>query len=103
MVRCMSELTTARRPTDTRAGRGLSVVFVVTALGAFMGSLDLSIVNVAFPALEHAFTHDSRATLSWVLTGYAIVFGSLLVVAGRTADRLGRRRAFLFGLGVVFL
>jgi EmrB/QacA subfamily drug resistance transporter len=78
-------------------------IFIVTALGAFMGSLDLSIVNVAFPALEHAFSHDSRATLSWVLTGYAIVFGSLLVVAGRTADRLGSRRVFFFGLGVFCL
>ncbi len=68
-----------------------------------MGSLDLSIVNVAFPALEHAFSHDTRATLSWVLTGYAIVFGSLLVVAGRTADRLGSRRVFFFGLGVFCL
>jgi EmrB/QacA subfamily drug resistance transporter len=58
---------------------------------------------VAFPALEHAFSHDSRATLSWVLTGYAIVFGSLLVVAGRTADRLGSRRVFFFGLGVFCL
>ncbi len=75
-------------------------IFVVTALGAFMASLDLSIVNVAFPALERAFPHDSQASLAWVLTGYAIVFGSLLVVAGRTADRHGSRRVFLWGLGV---
>ncbi len=68
-----------------------------------MGSLDLSIVNVAFPALERAFPHDTAASLSWVLTGYAIVFGSLLVVAGRTADRLGSRRVFFFGLGVFCL
>lgn len=78
-------------------------IFVVTALGAFMASLDLSIVNVAFPALERAFPHDTRASLAWVLTGYAIVFGSLLVVAGRTADRLGSRRVFFFGLGVFCL
>jgi len=78
-------------------------IFVVTALGAFMASLDLSIVNVAFPALERAFPHDARASLAWVLTGYAIVFGSLLVVAGRTADRLGSRRVFFFGLGVFCL
>ena len=64
-----------------------------------MASLDLSIVNVAFPALERAFTHDSRASLAWVITGYSIVFGSLLVVAGRTADRLGSRRIFFLGLG----
>jgi EmrB/QacA subfamily drug resistance transporter len=87
----------------TLTARRRRVIFIVTALGAFMGSLDLSIVNVAFPALEHAFSHDSRATLSWVLTGYAIVFGSLLVVAGRTADRLGSRRVFFFGLGVFCL
>ncbi|HEY5266134.1 MAG TPA: DHA2 family efflux MFS transporter permease subunit [Acidimicrobiales bacterium] len=78
-------------------------IFIVTALGAFMGSLDLSIVNVAFPALERAFPHDARASLSWVLTGYAIIFGSLLVVAGRTADRLGARRVYFFGLGIFSL
>ena len=76
------------------------VVFFVTALGAFMASLDLSIVNVAFPALERTFSHDSRATLAWVITGYSIVFGSLLVIAGRTADRLGSRRVFFTGLAV---
>jgi EmrB/QacA subfamily drug resistance transporter len=92
---------TSRSGLDTARRR--RTIFFVTALGAFMGSLDLSIVNVAFPALEHAFSHDSRATLSWVLTGYAIVFGSLLVVAGRTADRLGSRRVFFFGLGVFCL
>ncbi len=93
---------TQDNPTEV-AARRRRAIFIVTALGAFMGSLDLSIVNVAFPALERAFTHDTRATLSWVLTGYAIVFGSLLVVAGRTADRLGSRRVFFFGLGVFCL
>ncbi|MHB8378379.1 MAG: DHA2 family efflux MFS transporter permease subunit [Acidimicrobiales bacterium] len=91
-----------RRP-GSFAGDHRRAVFVVTALGAFMASLDLSIVNVAFPALERAFPHDPRASLAWVLTGYAIVFGSLLVVAGRSADRLGSRRVFFFGLGVFCL
>jgi EmrB/QacA subfamily drug resistance transporter len=80
-----------------------SVVFVVTALGAFMASLDLSIVNVAFPALERTFPSDSRAALAWVITGYSIVFGSLLVTAGRSADRIGRRRVFFVGLAVFSL
>jgi EmrB/QacA subfamily drug resistance transporter len=74
------------------------VVFAVTALGAFMASLDLSIVNIAFPALQRSFPHDPRASLAWVITGYSIVFGSLLVTGGRTADRLGRRRMFFAGL-----
>ena len=78
-------------------------VFVVTALGAFMASLDLSIVNVAFPALERAFFHDTRASLAWVVTGYSIVFGSLLVVAGKSADRIGSRKVFFSGLGVFCL
>jgi EmrB/QacA subfamily drug resistance transporter len=76
------------------------IVFAVTPLGAFMASLDLSIVNVAFPALERSFPSDPRATLAWVITSYGIVFGSLLVIAGRTADRLGSRRVFFAGLGV---
>lgn len=78
-------------------------MFVVTALGAFMASLDLSIVNVAFPALERSFPHDNRAALAWVITAYAIVFAALLVTAGRTADRVGKRRVFFAGLGVFTL
>ncbi|HUI04062.1 MAG TPA: MFS transporter [Acidimicrobiales bacterium] len=79
------------------------LVFAVTALGAFMASLDLSIVNVAFPALERSFPHDGAASLAWVITGYSIVFGALLVVAGRSADRLGGRRVFFAGLAVFCL
>jgi EmrB/QacA subfamily drug resistance transporter len=77
-----------------------TAVFAVTAIAAFMASLDLSIVNVAFPALERSFPHAPQAELAWVITAYAIVFASLLVTAGRTADRLGRRRLFFIGLAV---
>ena len=93
----MTELTQASPVVPTAHRRA---VFIVTAMGAFMGSLDLSIVNVAFPALERTFSHDSRASLVWIITGYSIVFGSLLVIAGRTADRLGSRRVFLSGLAI---
>jgi EmrB/QacA subfamily drug resistance transporter len=89
-----------QRPSPRRRPR---IVFLVTALGAFMASLDLSIVNVAFPALERSFPSDPRASLAWVIIGYGIVFGSLLVVAGRTADRLGSRRVFFAGLGIFCL
>lgn len=74
---------------------GRAAVFAVTALGAFMVSLDLSIVNMVFPALARALPGEAQASLAWVITAYAIMFGSLLITAGRTADRLGRRRAFL--------
>jgi EmrB/QacA subfamily drug resistance transporter len=81
-------------PPEARAWQ----VFVVTSLGAFLVSLDLSIVNVAFPAMAHAFPQASRADLAWVVTAYSIVFGALLVVGGRTGDRQGLRRVFFAGL-----
>lgn len=84
----------------TTVRRRRNLVFAVTAMGAFMASLDLSIVNVAFPALARSFRSASRADLAWVITAYAIVYAALLVTAGRTADRLGRRRVFFIGLGV---
>jgi EmrB/QacA subfamily drug resistance transporter len=86
---------------ETRARASFAPVFVVTALAVFMASLDLSIVNIAFPALERTFSSDPRSSLAWVITAYAITFGSLLVIAGRTADRVGARRVFFVGL-IVF-
>ena len=72
--------------------------FGVTVAAAFMVALDLSIVNVAFPSIRGSFPEVSTATLSWVLAAYSVVFGALLLGAGRIADRSGRRRIFLFGL-----
>jgi EmrB/QacA subfamily drug resistance transporter len=92
-VSFMKELTTPK----------LWPVFLVTSLGAFLVSLDLSIVNVAFPALMRAFPETSRAALSWVVTAYSIVFGSLLVIGGRTGDRLGLRKVFFAGLATFSL
>jgi EmrB/QacA subfamily drug resistance transporter len=78
-------------------------VFLLTSLGAFVVSLDMSIVNVAFPALARTFPLATRAELAWVVTAYSIVFGSLLVVGGRTADRQGLRAVFFAGMGVFVL
>ena len=101
-VRFVTELT--REPdVRSKAARLRTLVFVVTSLGAFMGSLDLSIVNIAFPALERNFSGDTTAALAWVITAYSITYGSLLVIAGRTADRIGSRRVFNLGLGVFCL
>lgn len=99
----MTEPTRSLLLSEHKSGTRKKAIFLVTAMGAFMGSLDLSIVNVAFPALERAFAHDSRASLAWIITGYSIVFGSLLVIAGRTADRLGARKVFFAGLFVFCL
>src|SRR6059058_6139861 len=75
-------------------------VLIVVSAAVFMASLDLFIVNIAFPAIERDFGGTSLASLSWILNAYAIVFAALLVPAGRTADRLGRKRSFIAGLAV---
>jgi EmrB/QacA subfamily drug resistance transporter len=75
-------------------------VAVVVCVGVFLSSLDLFIVNIAFPDLQRDFPDSSLAELSWVLNAYAIVFAALLVPAGRWADRAGRKRAFLAGLAL---
>ncbi len=75
-------------------------VSIVVVAGVFMSSLDLFIVNIAFPAISKHFGAASFSTLSWVLSAYAIVFAALLVPAGRWADAFGRKRAFLLGLAV---
>jgi EmrB/QacA subfamily drug resistance transporter len=73
-------------------------VLLVTAVAVFMGFLDVTIVNIAFPDIRASFPGDSLAGLSWVLNAYNIVFAALLVPAGRVADIVGRRRLFFIGL-----
>ncbi len=73
-------------------------VLSITSVGLFMASLDLFIVNIAFPDLAADFPGTSLPSLSWVLNAYAIVFAALLVPAGRIADRVGRKRVFVTGL-----
>jgi EmrB/QacA subfamily drug resistance transporter len=75
-------------------------VSLIVCVGVFMSSLDLFIVNIAFPAIGRHFGGASLGSLSWILSGYAIVFAALLVPAGRWADAFGRKRAFLLGLAI---
>ena len=75
-------------------------VAAIVSVGVFVASLDLFIVNIAFPDIERDFHGTSLASLSWILNAYAIVFASLLVPAGRWADRAGRKRAFLAGMAL---
>jgi EmrB/QacA subfamily drug resistance transporter len=75
-------------------------VLVVTSAAAFVASLDLFIVNVAFDDIGRDFGGTSLSSLSWVLNGYAIVYAALLVPLGRLADRTSRRAGFLAGLAL---
>src|ERR1700744_1676945 len=60
-------------------------VLSITSIGLFMASLDLFIVNIAFPDLSRSFDDASLSSLSWVLNGYAIVFAGLLTFAAASA------------------
>jgi EmrB/QacA subfamily drug resistance transporter len=79
------------------------LILAVLSLAAFMASLDVFIVNVAFNAIGADFHGTTLAQLSWVLSAYAIVYAALLIPAGRVADRYGRKGGFLAGLTVFTL
>ena len=79
------------------------LVFLSTALGAFLVTANVSTMNVAFPDLEQTFTTTSRGSLTWALNAYTISFAALLIPAGRLADRFGRRRVFMIGLAIFAL
>ncbi|HWF26137.1 MAG TPA: MFS transporter, partial [Solirubrobacteraceae bacterium] len=78
--------------------RQVAAVVGVLSLAVFMSSLDLFIVNLAFPYIGRQYHGTSLSSLSWVLNGYTIVFAAVLVPAGRWADRIGRRRMLIAGL-----
>ncbi|MFI8459739.1 MFS transporter [Kitasatospora sp. NPDC085464] len=80
---------------DTRRWRALAVCLVA----GFMTLLDVSIVNVALPTVR-AGLHMSESGLQWVLSGYALAFGLVLVPAGRLGDARSRRAVFLTGLAL---
>jgi EmrB/QacA subfamily drug resistance transporter len=75
------------------------LLLVLLCLAQLMVILDISAVNVALPQLARD-VGIARADLGWAITSYSVVFGSLLLLGGRAADLLGRRRVFLTGLGV---
>src|SRR2546423_5660857 len=75
-------------------------ILAVVATAFFMTILDVSIVNVALPSIAKDLNF-SEENLQWVITAYAIAFGGFLLLGGRAADLLGRRRVFIVGV-VVF-
>src|SRR6202521_439939 len=76
--------------------RNLNIALVVVAPAQVMGVLDVAIVNVALPSIQREL-HFAPADLEWVVNAYAIAFGGLLLLGGRTGDLFGRRRMFVIG------
>ncbi|MEV7468607.1 MFS transporter [Streptomyces kronopolitis] len=76
------------------------LVLAICCMSLLIVSLDNTILNVALPSIQHEL-HASVSGMQWTIDAYTLVLASLLMLAGSTADRLGRRRVFLVGL-VVF-
>ncbi len=85
-----AERGTAPRP------RNLALALAVIAVAQLMVVLDVAIVNVALPSIQRSL-HFTATNLEWVVNAYAIAFGGLLLLGGRTGDLFGRRRMFVAG------
>jgi EmrB/QacA subfamily drug resistance transporter len=81
----------------TQDRKGLALLLLCAV--QFMVVLDIAIVNVALPTIKTALSFD-ETSLSWVINAYTLTFGGLLMLGGRTADLLGRRRMFMLGLAL---
>jgi EmrB/QacA subfamily drug resistance transporter len=94
----MANTLTVTKPTSSQAGSrhpGLALLVIATA--QLMVILDATIVNVALPHIQTALQF-SDSGLEWVVNGYALTLGGLLLLGGRAGDLLGRRRMFILGL-----
>ena len=95
----MSSQTMAATSDAQESDRRRWWILSVLVVAQFMVVLDVAIVNVALPTIKNDL-HFSEDGLQWVITSYAILFGGVLLLGGRMADLLGRRRVFMAGLAV---
>ncbi len=75
------------------------LILGICCLSLLVVSMDVTIVNVALPAIQHDL-HATLSHLQWVMDAYTLIVASLLMLAGATADRIGRRRVFQTGMAV---
>jgi EmrB/QacA subfamily drug resistance transporter len=85
-------------PPDRHSGHH-PLALIVIAAAQLMVMLDLTIVNIALPAMQREL-HFSTTNLTWVIDAYVLVFGGLLLFGGRTGDLFGRRRMFIVGIAL---
>src|SRR6202040_3856604 len=102
----------APRPATTRSAGGVSTVparrtatgapvVALVCVGIFMTTLDASIVNIGLPSIARAFDTPLTGTLEWIVIGYLVVIGALLLTFGRLSDMIGRSPIWISGL-IVF-
>src|SRR5213595_1778433 len=97
----VAQATDERGNEDAGTRRRWWALAVIVA-AQFMVILDVAIVNVALPSIKTDL-HFSQANLQWVITAYSIFFGGVLLLGGRLADLLGRRRLFVAGVALFTL
>ncbi len=85
--------------TDGKLDRGTKLALVAMALGVFVIANDFTALSVAVPQIEHDL-HTDLTTAQWVINGYALVFGVLIVTGGKLADLYGRKRIFMIGAAI---
>src|SRR5256886_9828474 len=85
---------------ETRGAAGRWWVLAVASVAQLMVVLDVTVVNIALPSAQRALAF-SDADRQWVVTAYALAFGSLLLIGGKLSDLLGRHRTFMAGLAGV--
>ena len=90
----------ATRAISTRRSNSTNSLLAVVCLAQFMVILDVAVVNVALPSMRDGL-HFSTTGLQWVVNAYTITFAGFLMLGGRLADLLGRRRVFIAGHGAV--
>jgi EmrB/QacA subfamily drug resistance transporter len=88
----------ARQPGIGSSAAGKWAVFVIVAIGVFMGTLDSSIVNISLPVIARNFGVPLSGAVEWVIIGYLVMNAAALLTAGRLSDMAGRRVVWLAGL-----
>jgi EmrB/QacA subfamily drug resistance transporter len=97
MTALLNRLNTRASAEQPDSGRRRWIALGILCLGQLMMVLDATIVNVALPSIQRDL-HFSQGNLTWVINGYLITFGGLLLLAGRMGDLVGRKKVFLAGL-----
>ncbi|MGA9856256.1 MAG: MFS transporter [Solirubrobacteraceae bacterium] len=95
----MSVTATSGSPVITESPKSVNpwLVLVIACLAQFMVVLDATVVNIALPSMQRGL-HFSVANLQWVVNAYTLIFGGFLLLGGRLADLLGRKRLFIAGV-----
>lgn len=93
LIRAAAPVTATLSPAHKRG------ILAATILGSSLAFIDGSVVTVALPAMQQALAADARAA-QWIVNGYLLFLGALVLVGGALADRLGRRRVFVTGVAI---